>query len=257
MTISIIVAVKNGENTLQRCIDSICGQTHRDTELIIIDGHSSDATVDIIKENQSHIAYWESKKDKGVYHAWNKALNHATGEWICFLGADDFFWDKNCLGCMCTYLRSSYPAIRILYGRVNVVSETGEVLYAIGRPWPEIKKRFLQVNCLPHPGLMHHRSIFDDYGKFEDSFVIAGDYELLLRELLHADAKYIPLTMVGMQHGGLSTLAANSIIGLKEMRKALRMHGVKFPGIHWLLGISKAGLMLALDKASRKHGTGE
>lgn len=100
---------------------------------------------------------------------------------------------------------------------------------------------------------MHHRSIFEEHGKFDDSFIIAGDYELLLRELLTCNARYVPLTMVGMQHGGLSTISDNSITGLKEMRKALRMHGVNFPGVYWSLGISKAYLMLAVDKVIRKQ----
>ena len=250
--VSIIVAVKNGEKTIQRCIDSISQQTHNKKELIIIDGNSDDTTLEIIKQNVAHISYWESKKDKGVYHAWNKALDHANGEWICFLGADDFFWEKSCLYRMCHYLKDSYPGVRIVYGRVNVVSETGKILYTIGNPWNKLKKRFFQINCLPHPGLMHHHSIFEDYGRFDDSFIIAGDYELLLRELAIFNARYIPLTMVGMQHGGLSTLAENSITGLQEMRVALRMHGKYFPGIYWLLGISKSILKLAISKL-RKH----
>jgi glycosyltransferase involved in cell wall biosynthesis len=253
--ISVIVAVKDAEGTLLRCIESIRRQTHENIEFIVMDGDSHDRTVDILRQNGDLISYWESKKDKGVYHAWNKALDHVNGEWICFLGADDFFWDANCLQRMRRFLDQSYPKVRIVYGRVNVISGTGEVLYTIGKPWTEIKKRFLQINCLPHPGLMHHRSVFDDFGKFEDSFIIAGDYELLLRELLTSEAHYVPLTMVGMQHGGLSTLADNSITGLLEMRKALQMHGVGFPGIYWLMGIAKAYAILALKKATRALGT--
>lgn len=251
--ITIIVAVKNGEKTIQRTIDSICRQTHSNKEMIIIDGDSADATVDIIKQNASDISYWESKKDKGVYHAWNKALDHASGEWICFLGADDFFWDVSCLSRMCHYLYDSYPKTRIVYGSVNLVTDTGEIIYSIGKPWKQLRKKFFQFDCLPHPGLMHHRSIFEDHGKFDDSFIIAGDYELLLRELVSSNARYVPLTMVGMQHGGLSTLAGNSITALKEMRRALRRHGIYFPGVYWSLGIIKAYLMLAFDKVVRKQ----
>lgn len=250
--ITIIVAVKNGEETIQRCIDSVCRQTHDNKELIVIDGASTDATVDIIRQNSAHISYWESEKDDGVYHAWNKALDHAHGEWICFLGADDFFWDDDCLFQMCLHLNKTYPNTRVVYGKVHVVSVSGTILYSIGSPWAEMKKKFYQINCLPHPGLMHHHSIFYDYGKYDDSFMIAGDYELLLRELQKHDARFVPLTMVGMQHGGMSTFADNSIKGLQEMRKALKMHGVHFPGIHWTLGIFKAFMMLAFNKLNRK-----
>ena len=253
--ISVIVAVKDAEPTLLRCINSIRMQTHENIELIVMDGDSHDRTVDILKQNSDFISYWESKKDKGVYHAWNKALDHANGEWICFLGADDFFWDANCLQRMCCYLNEAYPTVRIVYGKVNVVSKSGKMLLTIGKPWSEMKKRFLQINCLPHPGLMHHRSVFEDFGKFEDSFIIAGDYELLLRELMTSEAHYVPLTMVGMQHGGLSTLADNSITGLLEMRTALQMHGIGFPGIYWLMGIAKAYAILALKRVTGGFGT--
>lgn len=252
--ITIIVAVRNGEATIQRCIDSVSQQTYTNRELIVIDGASIDATVDIIRQNSSYISYWESKKDKGVYHAWNKALNHVKGDWICFLGADDFFWNEHCLTRIYPFLNDASPKTRVVYGKVNVVSSSGAVLYSIGGPWPDMKKKFLQINCLPHPGLMHHHSIFKEHGRFDDSFLIAGDYELLLRELLINDARFVPLSMVGMQHGGLSTLADNSIKGLKEMRRALRMHNIQYPSVHWSLGISKALMMYALSRILKKPG---
>lgn len=251
--VSVIVAVKNGEKTLQRCIDSICRQTHLKKELIIIDGDSTDASVDIIKHNSACIFHWESKKDKGVYQAWNRALEHASGDWICFLGADDYFWNDDCLSNMCDHLNGYFPENRIVYGIVNVVSGDGNTLYTIGRPWSHAKKKFFQINCLPHPGMMHHRSVFQDYGNFDDTFIIAGDYELLLRELSHRDAKFVPITMVGMQVGGISSLTKNSIIGLQEMRKALKIQGIRFPGIYWMLGMLKSYYRISINKLFSKQ----
>ena len=89
--ISIIVAVYNGEKTLQRCIDSVFSQTYPHKELIIIDGGSTDGTVDILQTNNDKITYWKSEPDNGIYQAWNKALDHAKSDWICFLGSDDYF----------------------------------------------------------------------------------------------------------------------------------------------------------------------
>lgn len=74
--ISVIVAVYNGEKTLQHCIDSVSNQAYPHKELIIIDGGSTDGTVDILRADNDKIAYWESEPDKGIYHAWNKALDH-------------------------------------------------------------------------------------------------------------------------------------------------------------------------------------
>jgi glycosyltransferase involved in cell wall biosynthesis len=80
--ISVIVAVYNGAKTLQRCIDSVSDQTYPNKELIIIDGGSTDGTIEIIRSNQDQITYWQSEPDNGIYHAWNKALDHASGDGI-------------------------------------------------------------------------------------------------------------------------------------------------------------------------------
>jgi Glycosyltransferases involved in cell wall biogenesis len=81
---TIIVAVLNSKETLERCIESVNSQTYPYKELIIKDGGSTDGTVEILKNNDDKIAYWESSPDHGIYHAWNKALQYARGEWICF-----------------------------------------------------------------------------------------------------------------------------------------------------------------------------
>ena len=94
--ISIIVAVFNGKETLQQCIDSVAQQTYQNKELIVIDGGSNDGTLDLLNQNSSRLT-WLSEPDSGVYSAWNKGLARAKGEWVCFLGADDFLWDANVL----------------------------------------------------------------------------------------------------------------------------------------------------------------
>ena len=88
--ISIVVSVFNGADTLQQCIDSVTDQTYPAVELIVIDGGSTDGTREILLRNASKLAYWVSEPDRGIYHAWNKALVHAQGDWISFLGADDY-----------------------------------------------------------------------------------------------------------------------------------------------------------------------
>ena len=91
--ISVVIAVYNGKATLQQCLDSVTQQTYSHVELIVIDGGSTDGTVDLIRANAQKIAYWISEPDRGIYNAWNKALAQAKGDWICFLGADDYLWN--------------------------------------------------------------------------------------------------------------------------------------------------------------------
>ncbi|HEY8781615.1 MAG TPA: glycosyltransferase family 2 protein [Mucilaginibacter sp.] len=91
--ISIVIVTYNAAGTLQTCLNSIYKQKYPALKIIIIDGQSSDGTVDIIKANLNKIYYWKSEKDSGIYDAMNKALKKITGEWVYFLGADDELYD--------------------------------------------------------------------------------------------------------------------------------------------------------------------
>lgn len=256
--ISIIIAVFNGVKTLQQCIDSVVQQGYANKELIIIDGGSKDGTVDLLKSNSSHISYWISEPDRGIYHAWNKALSHAKGDWICFLGVDDYFWNNHVLEHMSDALQSVSPDVRLAYAQIMLLDANGESLFAIGEPWEKIRDRFKQGLCLPHPGLMHRRSLFEQNGNFDESFRIAGDYELMLRELKTAEAVFIPdIITVAMRVGGISSNPANSLLSLKEIRLAQRMHGQYSPSLFWLRAMIRIYIRLLLwnslgEKKARK-----
>lgn len=245
--ISIIVAVFNGKATLQQCIDSVTQQTYPNKELIIIDGGSQDGTVELLEENSKKFSYWISESDGGLYNAWNKGLAQAKGEWICFLGADDYFWDAHVLTRMSEQLETLTPNIRVAYGQIMVLNRKGESLYPLGESWESIKQRFKKCMCLPHPGAMHRRSLFEQHGTFDESFRIAGDYELLLRELKNADAMFVPgLVLVGMRQGGVSSNPAASLLMLHEARRAQRMHGQRCPSSPWVLSMLRVYLRLLL-----------
>ncbi len=91
-SLSIIVAVYNAFHTIGRCIESVTAQTYPYRELIVIDGGSTDGTVEILRQKSDQIQYWVSEPDTGICNAWNKGVQKARGEWIGFLGADDFLW---------------------------------------------------------------------------------------------------------------------------------------------------------------------
>ena len=245
--ITVIVAVFNGAKTLQQCIDSVAHQSYPNKELIIIDGASNDGTVDLLKANNEQIKYWISEPDKGIYNAWNKGLSQAKGDWICFLGADDYFWDAQVLERMAAQLVMITPHIHVSYSQIMLLNNDGEILYPISEPWAKIKDRFQQVMCIPHQGVMHRRSLFELNGQFDESFRIAGDYELLLRELKKGDAIFIPdLITTGMRQGGISSDPANSLVSLREMRRAQQMHGQRLPSLIWLAAMARVYVRLLL-----------
>jgi glycosyltransferase involved in cell wall biosynthesis/nucleoside-diphosphate-sugar epimerase len=248
--ISVVVAVFNGAATLQRCIDSVLHQSYADRELILIDGGSTDGTQEILRRNSANLAYWVSEPDHGIYHAWNKALPHARGEWICFLGADDYLWAPDTLERLAPVLASAYPPVRVVYGQVALVNERGGEMQRVGEDWGHARRRFTEMMCLPHTGLMQHRSLFEVHGAFDESYRAGGDYEMLLRELRTGEALFVPdLVVAGMGYNGVSTNPAGSLRVMREFRQAQVKHGFERPSWRWRLAFWKAHLRVWLWRA--------
>lgn len=245
--LTVIVAVYNGKDTLQQCIDSFTRQSYSHKELIIIDGGSKDGTVELLKKNNNSINYWISEPDRGIYNAWNKALMQSKGEWICFLGADDYFWNNLVLEKMAAELMKVPAQICVAYGKVMLINEVGESMYEVGRPWKIIKGELMQVMCLPHQGTMHRRNLFERNGRFDESFRVGGDYEFLLRELKSVEPAFIPgIVVAGMRMGGISSNPANSIEMLRDFRRAQLMHGQRIPSFKWIMAMTRVYLRLVL-----------
>ncbi len=226
--ISVVVATYNCADLLPACLDSILRQRYPHREVIVIDGGSRDGTVETIRSYAASIAHWESAPDKGVYDAWNKALALVKGDWICFLGADDRFHDESVLEKAVPFLEQCYPRSRFAYGCLNIVDVRGCIREVVKRPWPDIRDAFLAGTLMiPHTGSFHHRSLFQDYGTYDAAFRIAGDYDLLLRELRTADATYIAeLTVVDMGDAGMSSSPGNMVLGLREIARARVKNGI-------------------------------
>jgi Glycosyltransferases involved in cell wall biogenesis len=240
--ISVIVAVYNGSKTLQRCIDSVYDQTSQNKELIIIDGGSTDGTVDILKRNNDKITYWISEPDNGIYSAWNKALEHANGEWIYFLGSDDYLWKNNVFEELEQYLiKAESENIQLVYGQVARVNENDEICCIDGSPWDYTWNGIIRdgVCTFTHQGMFHHRSLFETYGRFNESFKIVGDYELLVRAFKEGgNALFVnDVIIAGMQTGGITN---NCIKLVKETAKARKEHKLKVITIPWLISYAWA-----------------
>jgi glycosyltransferase involved in cell wall biosynthesis len=229
---SIIVAVLNSKDTLEQCIESVISQTYPHKELIIIDGGSVDGTIEILKDKNNKIAYWESKPDQGIYHAWNKALKHARGDWICFLGADDYFWGDRVLSDLHPHItKAENSGIHVVYGQAAIIDNNERILKYVGKPWEKIRWLMPHGMPLPHTGLMHHQSLFKTHGGFDETFQIAGDYDFLLRELKNAEAIYAQgLIVAGWRAGGISD--HKFLLGHREMARARRKNG--FYNLSWV-----------------------
>jgi len=239
--LTVIVAVRNGERTLDRCLQSIAAQTFPHREVIVIDGASADGTVAVIKRHAGLVTFWCSEPDQGIPDAWNKGIAAARGEWICFLGADDFLWKPDCLARAAEFLVHVDKSVKVAYGSVVLVSGSGVELGLYGDPWEQAGPRFREVMSIPHQGTFHRRSLFDERGKFDLEFRIGMDYELLLRELKEGKAVFIPeLVITGMGYGGLTSTPENGLLCLLEIRRAQKKNGITWPGPEWLFSVLKA-----------------
>ena len=209
--VTVITAVYNGQPHVVGCLESVLSQDYPNIEHIVMDGGSSDGTIDVLRQYEDRIALWRSEPDKGIYDAWNKALLEARGEWICFLGADDQFLP----GAVSAYmaLAACNPLAEFLSSRVKVIHSTGYERI-LGCPWTW--RKFSRGMCTPHVGSMHRRSLFHRLGTYDTSYRIVADYELLLRARHQLNAAYIPAITVRMRAGGVSTTR----IALEEQARA-------------------------------------
>lgn len=214
--VSIITSTFNAALCLPAAIKSIQDIAYDNFEWIIIDGGSSDGTVNLIQQHEDIISYWISEPDRGIYDAWNKGLHVAKGDWICFLGADDLIMPdaiSNLLACN----RASGESLDFIYGRVQLY-ENGTLLRTIGEPWMWTK--FKRYFAATHPGALHHASYFKRYGYFDISFRITGDYEMLLRAGKSLKVGFNNSVVAHMQMGGVSN--RNAAVFQEALRAKLK-----------------------------------
>lgn len=255
--VSVVIAVKNSAATLRACLESVLVQHLEPLEVLVIDGGSTDGSVEVIKAHADRLAYWCSEQDAGVYDAWNKAIARASGEWLCFLGADDRFHDPLALADLYAVARAVESDVRIVYGKLNLVSANGKVAETLGRPWEQCWQAFLDGVMIPHPGTLHRRSLFETRGPFDLSYRIAADYELFLRELLHGRAAFADRVVVDMRLGGMSMRPQGIQHSVREVLRARAEHGLHGrPAALWkVLVTSKIGAWIhrLLGDAAFRH----
>lgn len=198
--VTVVIAVYNGRKTIEKSIQSCLDQLYPNIQLIIIDGASTDGTQDILREYDSEIDYWESEPDHGVYHAWNKALKHADGEWICFIGSDDYWSGPQAIQQLVT--EGVQSGAELVSGKVAIIDEQHNPKREWGKPWnwQEIKRH----HCIAHPGMLHQRSCFIRNGVYSEKYKIAGDYDFSLRLGRNTSSAFVDKALVYMGDGGLS-----------------------------------------------------
>ena len=238
MKISIILATLNAARTLQRCFNSIKIQTYQNIELIVIDGKSSDNTLDIIKLNNSVVTKCISEPDNGIYDAWNKGIKFAKGEWVFFIGADDKLHNRSSISKIVKIIQTIKSKVSIVYTKVLLKKVSGDEIY-IGKPWNEIEKLMNSYMCIPHNGVFHHHTVLKTYG-FDSSLKVAGDYKLIMQSLKKSIPIFIDNIIIANQSsGGISSLRKNRKKIFEEFRKVQIELGLPITFL-WIIGYAKS-----------------
>jgi len=208
--VSIITVVLNGQLHMEQTIQSVLDQTYSNIEYIIIDGGSKDNTLQIIKQYEHKIDYWQSKEDKGLYFAMNKGITLAKGEIIGILNSDDFLNNNTVKYVVETYLKS--PA-DILHGDINVVTEKGSTQMR-----PDYEKMMQQPSIF-HPTCFVKKTVYETIGAFHTEYKISADYDFLLRCIKSNYVfTYIPHVLSNFRLGGMSGSCKSNIEGYHIMK---------------------------------------
>jgi len=227
MRISIITVCFNSADYIKSTIESVLMQNHPDIEYIIVDGESTDGTVDIIKSFGDGVSKWISEPDFGIYDAMNKGISIATGDIIGIVNSDDYFTRVDSLSRVAeTFENNDVESVfaDIIFVKRNDPSTI--VRYFSSKNFKPWKMRFGFIPA--HPTFFTYKRNFEKYGGYNTTFDIGSDFELLLRFLYKykLSYKYIPLDIMNMRTGGISTRSLNSTFIInKENRRAFRING--------------------------------
>lgn len=217
--LTIITASYNRAQTLERSILSVLNQNYPNIEFIIIDGGSTDGSVEMIRKYEKNLSYWVSEPDMGIADAWNKGIMKSSGDIISMLNADDWY-EPDIFNRVTTIFRRN-PSVDIVHG--NVRYWNGKKSLYVRKPYlkPEMIWKFMPYLF---PSCFIKKSLYDQYGVFDTSYKVSMDYELMLRFFTKGKKYfYVGEVMANFELGGLSDVKCT--FGLIENKDIVVRYG--------------------------------
>lgn len=216
--ISIITICFNEKNRIGKTIESVLSQNFSDFEYLIIDGGSSDGTVEIINQYKNKLDYFISEKDGGIYNAMNKGIEHSTGEYLLFLNGGDYLYNSDVL----KNIFSSDFKEDIVYGDMVLENSLERKSFKD----VVINDQYLFNYYLPHPASFIKKNLFTKHGYYNEDYKITGDYEFFLRVIkkYKATVKYIFEIVSAYNNDGISSNPKYLKFQLQERRRAQKKY---------------------------------
>lgn len=231
MKVSIITVCYNSAATIESTIQSVIFQDYSNIEYIIVDGESKDNTLDIVRKYEMHIDTIISENDSGIFDAFNKGIQNATGDIIAILNSDDFYMNNKVISKIVRAFESC--DCELVFGNIYYVDaqNTNRII----RRWKSSSYSKLKAifGWMPaHPAFFVRRSVYNKYGGFNTNFKYSGDYDFMMRLLYkyNLSSKYVDEFLVNMRSGGNSNSSLRARLKVeKEDRLAMGMNKMPFP----------------------------
>lgn len=237
MKVSVITAVRNEARSIGYTLSSVASQSYPNIEHIVIDGASTDGTIELVRAQDQQLSRLVSEPDSGVYDAFNKGLTHSTGDIVGYLNAGDEYTSSDVIQTIVDEFNAK--SVGAVFGDLVIVDpvDRAKIVRRYSSSWFSLSR--VRFGFMPaHPTLFIRKDVYDRWGGYDTSFRIAGDFELVARLFVRHQVpySYLPQVLVRMPSGGLSTsgLRANWII-TSEMCRACSNNDIKTSLIRLLL----------------------
>lgn len=240
MKISIVTICFNAKNIIEKTFLSILSQTFKNIEFIVVDGGSTDGTLEVIDKYRENISYFVSEPDDGIYDAMNKGIKAATGEFIIFLNANDVFYNEFVLEKVAKTLVEN-PEVKILFGDADYISEDQETSQIVS--FEKINNIFsLLLNNICHQSIFYHKSLFENYAYYSSVYEIYADWDFNLKCFVQnkISAIYLPIVISKFKLGGICSKPENKEACEKDKKILLYKY------------FSKYSFLIMIDNFSRK-----
>jgi glycosyltransferase involved in cell wall biosynthesis len=214
--VSIITPCWNSEDYIEETIKSIINQSYKNIELIIIDGGSSDGTLNIIRKYEKSVDYWISEKDSGMYQAINKGLRRASGDIVAYLNSDDQYYN-NTIKSVVQYFKDNID-VELIYGDLAFVDQNGKYLYKKRYPKFCLDRLIRSDFCMiGQPAAFWRNNLHNKIGYFDESYKLVADYDFFVRAAMYVKITHTSQVLAAFRLHSASLTLKNREIGKREI----------------------------------------